>query len=323
MFAENAEAEILEPFRIVVKEQDTLADTYAAQARNTQKELKALSDKLGKSRLRYFKAHKDAEDTLYSCEESRGQPGSKSDSLERLNVKVSGILREHKEAEDAYRTAAQSMVEARESYRVTLTSIIEVLEKHEIKRVDMIKDSLQKLFLYEASASQVHAQDTKRAVSNLEEINAESDIHSLLHKEPLPAAAMSLPPQIQLEIKKSGWDRLFEFYSTYYYNREGSMDYVTLVEETKRYIMQAEDAEYKAYFSNYREFCFAALGEMGTVPAELADKCRTGLDVPKARIAFVHALADCIETHKSAVAKSEGVRSLEGILKDYLDEVTP
>ncbi len=321
MFAENAEAEVLDPLKLVVKEQEALTNTYMAKVKEMQKLVRTATDQLTKARTRYLKALREAEESLFACEECHAKSPAEQAGLEKLNARMATALREHREAEDAYKLAAQELVASKERYRVTLSSVIEIMEKHEAKRIDIIKESLQKLFGYEETANRVHEQDTKRAVATLEEVNAETDIRSLLHSQAQTVPATSPSPPVAVELKKSTWDRLFELYGVYYYNREASMDYITMIEETQRFIMQTEDMEYRAFFNGYNDFMHKALSESGKVPPDAVEKCRTALKDPKARVAFVHALAECIETHKSSVMTAEGVAMVEGVLRDFVDSV--
>eukprot|EP01022_Parablepharisma_sp_SALTPOND_P017566 TRINITY_DN2822_c0_g1_i1.p1 TRINITY_DN2822_c0_g1~~TRINITY_DN2822_c0_g1_i1.p1 ORF type:complete len:498 (-),score=64.18 TRINITY_DN2822_c0_g1_i1:4480-5904(-) len=285
IFAENIENEVLEPLRILFKEQNSLTDSYIGKSNELYKGVQDSTDFYQKTKNLYERAHKEVEEILYSCEENRKKNVG---GTTKLNEKMTIALKEHKDAAEVYKEAGEKVKHTADNYIKTVQSIIESLKQQEIKKTELIKDALQKIFNYQDIMEQGHTQDSKHAASHIIEIHPESDIKELWDVE-----VDKLKSEGTVKLKESPWDRLFEVYDAAYYGTDANvLDYEKLVEETKVHILQEEDAEYKEYKAEFDDL-YTKMVEGGSV--EITEKCKAGMEKYKGRVACLDSLANFIE----------------------------
>ena len=227
---------------------------------------------------------------------------------------------------DAYNGYGKFSANFQTQYENITKQMLDEFQKEEEQRIQIIKDSLQKLLIYEVSVEQNHKYDVKQINDIIEAINPESDIQDVISKElsgvdetPHKDSLMKL---LQLEQPyKSGWDKLFEVYREKYRSNEESMDYSQTVEETKYHIMRCDDKDYKAHSALFQQITQKLLINFELPDSSMLERAKQSLNTRKGRWAFIDSLNECVKS-KSTKLTQEGYKAAAHLALQFLDYVT-
>ncbi len=325
-FSGNIRAEIIDPLKLMLKEEDSLTKSLGAQMGKLAKEIAVVESGLQSMRKNYEKQLKEAEDALYACEDCRRNSleRTKTDPQlpEKLNARMAAVLKSHKDAAEAYRTFCRFAASAKEKYSGELSSVLDIFQRQEEQRIDVLKASFQKFFVYETSVEMNHRCDIKHVAATVEDINKENDIKTLIHRETVYSGQKDHTPALSgTDPKKSDWDRLFELYSERYYGKEDRLDYENLVEETKDYIAREETKDFKTGLQSFQTIFREVLWKSGMAEPDQTLSAGSLLEHRWGRLAFSDAMAEYVSAGKTAVAKSEGMQLLGDFLSVFLNNV--
>ena len=281
---------------MLLREQESMNKSYSNQVEKLNKDMKAVHYKLEKLKEKTTDQLKEAEDTLYTCESFRRNPAEalKGDpqSQDKLNIKMGNSLRLHKEALEAYKNYYKCTQEYEIQYKISMQTIMESYQKLEEQKIQAIKDSLQKLLIYETAMEQNNKYDVDHISQVIHEIDIQQNIDALVNEngKAVESAQNTIAFVGNMELPKSPWHRLFEIYDQAYYGKEDFMDYVNVVEETKAHIIRVEDPEYKELVKEFTDMCQRIFRDLATLPPEKSATLIESLKNKKGRLAFVDVL---------------------------------
>ena len=312
-FANDLE-EILEPFNILIKEQDSLTNGYDAKYRELKKEMEKKMQMYNEAKIQYDKTLKKTEDILYECEKYRQEENTLM--ISKLNPKMTITLKEHENAAELLESVPEKILTEQKQYTTLITTIMEALKQQEITRTEFTKTSLKKMLEYERARTAVRKQDADKTAEIIERIRPKSDIEKAI--EILPIDKL----EFNLSREKTGWDKLYELYRQYYYKNDNKvLDYVTLVEETKRLILQSTDPEYKQYRTELDKLCPEILKPQYGSLIKLIDSFKTQNKEAKGRIAFIDSLKNAIEVRKNKNVTDRESKPIKEVFNDFINLV--
>eukprot|EP00826_Nyctotherus_ovalis_P026493 TRINITY_DN20688_c0_g1_i2.p1 TRINITY_DN20688_c0_g1~~TRINITY_DN20688_c0_g1_i2.p1 ORF type:complete len:298 (-),score=76.82 TRINITY_DN20688_c0_g1_i2:50-943(-) len=214
---------------------------------------------------------------------------------EKLNVKMMNSLKLHKEALAFYTKFSEAAGSRRAKHEAELKSFLEVFEEQERQRIEVVKSSLAKILVLEASIEKNRQYDIQKASVPIEEIDARKDIDAIIHSATVYTQIPKEQPA-NCTLKKTGWDRLFEVYAKNYYMRGNvPVDYEVVVEETKNYMLHAENKEFKRNYEYFKQILHELIKEGKNLGKEVFDNLKAILKNSKGRVAFVDALKETTE----------------------------
>lgn len=316
-FAEDLEEEVLEPFGILLKEQDSLTDGYNAKYKELEKNMKKQMEGLDESKRRYEQALRKAEDLLYECEKCR--KGEDMESLSKLNPRMSAALKEHADAVETYKAAPAKTLSEQKQYFTVAAAIMEAFKQQEVTRTEFAKTSLKKMLEYERARTAVRKQDADRTAGIIERIRSKSDMQKLLD---LPQSSDSQQLCLKADAVKSGWDQLFDLYKEQYCGAGAKvLDYVALVEETKQQILQSNDPEYKACKEELDKLCRELLKPQYGSFTKLVDAFKAQTKEKKGRVAFIESLKEAIEARGNTNVTDREARPVKEVFNNFISLV--
>jgi len=319
IFAENLENEIVEPMGMLLEGQDTLTSSYNSKYKESQNVLKTHIEGLRRAKSRYEQARRNIEETLELCEHYRKED-TEVKNLIALNPKMTAELKERTETEQLYKALVTKTKMVKEKFKETATTIIEALKQQEITRSEFIKNSLQKIFEYEGAMEENHLKDNKNASGCIDEIYPKSDIQKLLDTELIDTKE----EDIELNIKPSKWDKLYEMYNGFYYASEPKViDYETLVEETKKYQLENEDEGYKKCLAEFDKLCIELLKPQYGSGMRMIESFKNLFKEPKGGIAFMTSLSNAIGARGNTLIGERELKLITDVFKHFLDSVIP
>eukprot|EP00826_Nyctotherus_ovalis_P061080 TRINITY_DN8656_c0_g5_i2.p1 TRINITY_DN8656_c0_g5~~TRINITY_DN8656_c0_g5_i2.p1 ORF type:complete len:370 (+),score=106.77 TRINITY_DN8656_c0_g5_i2:313-1422(+) len=315
-FAEDLEEEVLEPFGILLREQDSLTDGYNAKYKELERKIKKQMEGLNESKRAYEQALRRAEDLLYECEKCRKDEDMAS--ISKLNPKMSAALKEHADAVEMYKAAPEKTKSEQEQYATVAAAIMEAFKQQEVTRTEFAKTSLKKMLEYERARTAVRKQDADRTAGIIERIRSKSDIQKLLDLPQLSDPQLSF----KVDAAKSGWDKLFDLYREVYYESSPKLlDYVALVEETKQQILQSNDPEYKACKEELDKLCRELLKPQYGSFTKLVDAFKVQTKERKGRVAFIESLKGAIEARGNANVTDREARPIKEVFNNFISLV--
>eukprot|EP00826_Nyctotherus_ovalis_P057580 TRINITY_DN7881_c0_g1_i11.p1 TRINITY_DN7881_c0_g1~~TRINITY_DN7881_c0_g1_i11.p1 ORF type:complete len:409 (-),score=70.67 TRINITY_DN7881_c0_g1_i11:876-2102(-) len=299
-FVDSVEAEVVESLRRTVSEQQEYLKSYGGKFERMKEQMDAASTSVQRLRERYVASLSDAEKTLYDCESARVDAKIDSQTQDRFNARIWNSLASLKEARDRYKECEKLSAAMNSQCELTLAEVLTDLQNHEEQRTQIIKDSLQKLLVYEVSVEQNHRYDIQQITSAVQSMNPKDDIHRIAALEWPKNSTSQLMKLPQVELKTSKWDRLFEVYDRKYYGKKDSLDYDTLVKETRVHIMRSADEEYRGSYEVFRELGKRVLGECRDPDVAKAEVWKELLESAKGRFAFLDCLKEniCMGNYK-------------------------
>jgi hypothetical protein len=310
------EEEILEPFNILIQEQDSLTNEYNAKYKELDRKMKKQMEVYNEAKVQHDRALKRAEDILYECEKYRQEDNTLM--ISKLNPKMTITLKEHEDTVQALNLIPDKILTEKNQYTTMMTTIMEALKQQEITRTEFAKTSLKKMLEYERARAAVHKQDADKTAEIIERVRAKSDIQKLIEILPIDKSEL----EIDLSKGKTGWDRLYELYRECYY-KSGSkvLDYVALIEETKRLILQSTDPEYKQYRAELDKLCPEILKPQYGSLIKLIDSFKTQNKEEKGRIAFIDSLRNAIEARGNKNVTDRESRPIKEVFNDFVNLV--
>jgi len=205
---------------------------------------------------------KEVENILYTCEGFRRNP-QREDMLkadpeiqDRLNIKMGNMLRAHKDSVTEYSKYYDYTRKFEEQYKMSMRLVMVRYQKLAEDKIQIIKDSLGKMLIYETAMEQNHKYDVEQISETIDKIKVSEDIKAIIENNMKVQEEQQKEGIGFVESKeqpKSPWSHLFEIYSSNYYKREDFIDYDKMVEETKVYIIRSEDEEYKKHIKVIEE----------------------------------------------------------------------
>lgn len=235
-FVENLKSEILDPLKQMMREHDNSNKKYFDYISNLDKDLSNLKDRLFKNKQRFDRAVQEADECLFQCEDSM----LKSNEIyHKINHKLGSLLQSIIVNERSYALNINYANQNLNTYYSSINEIIGVIHKQEEQRIQTIKDCLHKLIIFETSEYQNNKYDVQSICNAIEAINIQKDIDLLISnlnkKEKL---------SFKFEFPISGWAKLHKLYEENYFSSRINVDYIQLVEETKKKILIEDDKEY-------------------------------------------------------------------------------
>ncbi len=325
IFVDNVRAEVLEPLAKTLRQHETHLKTCGNKVAQLENDIRTEAAKSQKSREKYLDSLKEAEESLYNCESFRRNPADfdKSDPQlqEKLNVKMWNALRILQDDFETYKKHGKFTTTFKPLYYGTVAQMAEELQRNEEQRIQVAKDSLQKLLIFEVSMEQNHKYDIKQISDIIEAVDVGKDIQELISTELSKVSPKdSVFKSLQIEPKKSGWDRLFELYRLQYYGKEDQLDYARSIEEVKTYITRCDDKEYKSQLALFRSLASKLLGSAEPPGMPLVKSCEMALSTRKGRLAFIDALKEATAGGRARLTQ-EGYKLAANVLLYFLDKV--
>lgn len=322
---DNARAEIVEPLNKLLKEQENLAKSYSAQVAKLDREMRSVHTRLLRAKERSESQLKDTEDVLYTCENYRRNPleAAKADPQiqDKLNINMGSALRANKEVADAYKSYFQYTKEYENQYKASMAMLMDSYQKLEELQVQTIKDCLRKLLIFETAMDQNRKYDVEHMSSNIEDINAEQCIKTIIDANKNQVGKSHGSDDIafvtELVRPKSPWYRLFEMYETNYYGKEDFMDYTHIVEETKIHIIRVDDAEYKDAIAKLTALLNSLFANTAPEKAATAGAAEC-MKNKKGRVAFLDSLHAFSASGRTRVSQT-GYKALAMVMLAFLD----
>lgn len=293
-FVDSVEAEVVEPLRTLIEEHEEYLKSYGGKFERTKEKVDAAAASVRRLREKYVAALNDAEKTLYDCESARVDAKIDACAQDRFNARIWNSLASLKEARDKYKECEKLSAAMNAQCELTLAEVLTDLQTHEEQRVQVVKDSLQKLLVYEVSVEQNHRYDIQQITGAVQSMNPKDDVDCIAALEwPKNSTSqlLKLPP---VELKTSKWDRLFEVYDRKYHGKKDALDYDALVKETRTHILRSADEEYRGSCAAFRELGRRVLEECKDPDAAQADTWKKLLDTSKGRLAFLDCLSENI-----------------------------
>eukprot|EP00826_Nyctotherus_ovalis_P020369 TRINITY_DN16393_c0_g1_i3.p1 TRINITY_DN16393_c0_g1~~TRINITY_DN16393_c0_g1_i3.p1 ORF type:complete len:376 (-),score=97.65 TRINITY_DN16393_c0_g1_i3:420-1547(-) len=282
-----------------------------------EKEMSAVYGNLRKTKETMLGKLKTVEDILYTCEDSRRKKNqSDPETKDKLNFKMGSGLREYKEALDKYKSYYAYTKNYEDQCKSSMKIMMKAYQKLAEDRIQNVKDSLQKLIIFETSMNQNNKYDIDQIGKVIFAIDIPQTVSSIAeaHTKDISANKLSMPP---LELPDSPWRPLLELYEQDYCGKEILMDYELVVEETKTHIVKSKDSEYKKHEQALRVLFSSILGN-----AFNQSDIKTfieALEEKKARLAFFNILKEFSEPSGGKV-KSESYKALARIAFGFLDK---
>lgn len=320
IFAENLEQEIIETVKIVFEQQEKMSTLCIEKVNDLLASCNIKKSNYQKSKNLYENSLSELEQILSECEELR-KNNSDAKAKIRLNQKLGKNLKDHKESLENYKGNYEKMINANYDFEQNVKGFIEILKEQEIKRTDLLKDVLQKFFILQENMEQGHNLNSKNSMSQLEEINSQSDI-----QENISQISLDFHSELPImEIKSSVWDKLLYVYEkNYYENMEdyNKIDYAKLVEETQRIILQQEDVDYKKYRENFDNEFESIFNKKSVDTTEINKKCTENLNEIKGRIAALDALENLVDKNNELViSNQEKIKEFEILIEKFIENV--
>jgi hypothetical protein len=181
ILADNVIKDLSEPLKELLKNQaKTLSKTHT-EGKKSEKERQGLLEKYEKFKTRYFKACKECEAILSQLE--LPQPAQKR---EKMMQRLIQLKQEIDESLKGYKESVTIHNEYKNKYSDFMSKILEVYQKQEEQRLEMMKDSLRKLVVYETSYLRNLQYDIDNLARAMESINIKSDIKQFVDENSSP-----------------------------------------------------------------------------------------------------------------------------------------
>jgi len=332
-FVDNVKIEVVEPLRMLLSDHEAYIKSCANKMLLLENEIASINQKIQKAHDRYLSSLREAEETLYECEGFRRNPSEydkiEAQAQEKLNVRMWTVLRALEDDQELYKGDGHFSVTFQNQYEAITKQMLEEFQKHEEQRIQVTKESLQKLLIYEVSMEQNRKYDFKQVNEAVEAINPQADINDIINKHLGDAdkngdltrqnsfindPALRLLP---VEMSKSGWDKLFELYRAKYYGKEELMDYTRVVEETKLYIMRTSEKEYKQHSQIFQSLIQKI--QTTSIESTLLEDTKKLLSNHKARWAFLDILGEAIDSGKPKLSQ-EAYKTIAHLILCFLDK---
>jgi len=312
----------VDPLNTLLKEQETLVKLHYNDTTKLEKEMNTVYANLKKMKEIMLGKLKAIEVILYSCEDFRNNPKQaevlKSDPeiKDRMNFKMGNGLREYKEALDKYKSYYAYTKNYKDQYKSSMKIMMKAYQKLAEDRIQILKDSLQKLIIFEASMNQNNKYDVDQVGKVIFAIDVPQTITSLIqaHTKDINQTKLSITP---IELPNSPWAPLFELYEHDYCGKEIFMDYELIVEETKTHIIKSKDGDYKKYYQELKIILTSVFSN--SFEAKSTKRVIEVLEEKKGRLAFYNIVKEFAESGNLKL-QSESYKALATSAFIFLDK---
>lgn len=176
ILAENITNDLVEPFKDLLRHQGNTLKKASTEGKKLEKDKGLLGERIEKSKSRYIKACMECEQLTVLLE----QPNVPQIKREKL---VQRLIVSKKEVEESMKQNVEA-INAWNSYQNRycdmMAMILEVYQKHEEQRLELMKDSLRKLVVYETSCLRNLQYDIDNLAHSMESINIQADISQFI-----------------------------------------------------------------------------------------------------------------------------------------------
>lgn len=146
ILVESMNNDLIDPFRELLKNQNDNIKKTTNEGKKVEKDMQTLTEKLEKSKARYYKACEECEQLTILIENKINQERSL-----RLKSKLFSTKREVEASLKQYKESLSASNAYKERYRNVMMKILEVYQKQEEVRLESMKDMLRKLVVYQTS----------------------------------------------------------------------------------------------------------------------------------------------------------------------------
>ena len=267
-----------------------------------------------KAKIHYETALNNIEKILYQCEKYRREEDGITKIL-GMNAKMTAALKEHADALDNYKIGPEKIKTECDNCLNIVMSIMEAMKQQEVRRTEFLKSGLKKMINCELDMESSYRKISEQTNTFIDKISSENDIKKLLDIVPRNESKKEFTP---VQIKKSGWNKLYEVYKQFHYDETNTLDYINLVEETKKQILEKDDEEYKSYRSEHDKLCIELLKPQYGSFLKLVNNIKTNNNEVKGRIAFLDALRKAINDRGNSNISDREARPIKEAFKDFI-----
>ena len=187
IYVDNIKEEVLKVLNKLLDDQNSYLKGHNNKLTKLRSEVVAINMKIDKAKTKYVNALKESDEALYDCESIRLNPNEyiKGDPeiKTKLNIKATNLLKALKDSCDEYIKFNNSTNIYQSQYNETLNEILIELQIQEEQRIQTIKESLQKLVIFETSMLQNNRYDLEHINNVINAIDNTSDIKKIIEKE--------------------------------------------------------------------------------------------------------------------------------------------
>lgn len=171
ILAENIQKDLVDPMKELLANQNRTLEKTATEGKRVEKERLGYLEKYSKYKSLYFKMCHEYE--VLSSQLENPQQGQKRDKIMQRLVQVK---QEIDESLAGYKDTIGQHNGFKDKYTDFMGKILEVYQKQEEQRLEIMKDSLRKLVVYETSYLRNLQYDIDNLARAMESVNIKSDI---------------------------------------------------------------------------------------------------------------------------------------------------
>lgn len=146
ILVESINVDLVEPLRELLKNQNNKIRKTTTEGKKVEKEMQSLTEKLEKSKSRYYKACEECEQLTILLENKMN-----NERRLKLMAKLVSVKREVEAGLRQYQESLSASNSYKERYKSFMMKILEVYQKQEELRLETMKDMLRKLVVYQTS----------------------------------------------------------------------------------------------------------------------------------------------------------------------------
>ena len=181
ILAENILADLAEPIQELLKNQAKILLKTHTEGKKSEKERQGLIDKHDRFKSRYMKACKEYELFTFQLETPQIVP-----RREKILQRLVQVKQEIDESLKGYKESIIQHNDYKDKYTDFMSKILEVYQKQEEQRLELMKDCLRKLVVYETSYLRNLQYDIDNLARAMESINIKSDIKQFVDENSSP-----------------------------------------------------------------------------------------------------------------------------------------
>ena len=171
ILADNILTDLANPIRELLKNQSKTLQKTNTEGKKSEKELSTILDQYNRYKSRYIKACEESESLTFQLE-SPQTPEKREKIMQRLVQ----LKQEIEESLKGYKDSINLHNEYKDKYTDFMSKILEVYQIQEEQRLEMMKDCLRKLVVYETSYLRNIQYDIDNLARAMESINIKTDI---------------------------------------------------------------------------------------------------------------------------------------------------
>ena len=174
---ESINSDLADSLQSTLKSQMAAIKKPALEGKKLTKDLDQLRDKHNKAYSKYWKACKDCEDLTVLLETQRDM------TPDRRNKALSKLVTLKKEVDDAlkqYQNSIEAYNSSKQHFDILMPKIMEIYQRQEETRLEVMKDALRKLVVYETAYLRNLQYDIDNLAQAMENINVKGDLKTFV-----------------------------------------------------------------------------------------------------------------------------------------------